>query len=55
MRPAASMLDVVGVADEQALQAADLVVERRERHQARLDRLPGRERVDQQAARWDRP
>jgi hypothetical protein len=38
------------VADQQALQAADLVVEGRKRHQLRLDRIPGRKRIDEQAA-----
>ncbi len=43
-------LDFVGVTDEKALQSADLLVERRQRHQARLDRLPRGARVDEQAA-----
>jgi hypothetical protein len=42
-------VDLVGVADEQSLEPTDLVVEGGKRHEARLDRLPGGARVDQQA------
>ena len=48
---AAVDVDVVGETDEQPLQAADLGIERRQRHEARLDRLPRGARVDEQAAR----
>jgi len=43
-------LDFVGVADDQPLKRANLVVERRQAHELRLDRLPVGKRVDQQAA-----
>ncbi len=49
MRPARVEHDVVGVANEQSLQAAELVVEARERHQPLLDRLPLGKRIEQQA------
>src|SRR6185437_15753812 len=42
-------VDFVGVTDDQPLQAADAVVERRERHQSRLDRRPFNKRIDEQA------
>src|SRR6185369_3598229 len=40
---------VVGMTDEKALQAAHLLIERGQRHEPRLDRLPDRERIEQQA------
>ncbi len=43
-------VDFVGVTDEEPLQSADLVVERRQPHESRLDRLPRRARVHEQAS-----
>src|SRR4051794_6319214 len=43
-------VDLVGVADDQPLQASNAVVERRERHQLRLDRRPFGVGVDEEAS-----
>src|SRR6185437_2705620 len=43
-------IDIVRVTDDQPLQAADRVIERRKTHQLRLDRFPRADRVNQQAS-----